>query len=332
MSSMSSAFRDALDPDATDRPDFDRFYFNLHGTSRSPLFLVMGAGVYPQAGLVDGYLCAVIGVEQRNLRASDAIADGSVGPMAWEVLEPRHSWRLSVAPNPTGVELDVVWTARAPVHEVEQYRVEGASDYSHYFQSGRYAGEISIDGRVIPVQGWLGQRDRSRGRRGVRDRLGLHLWIQAQLEEECIGFLYNEDRDGRPVHLDGAIMREDGGVVRIAAVRHALEFSDDFELRSGRFDIELDDGNVRDLTMESTGGGLYMAGAGYDGWHGVDHGPACVEHDRWPLDGTRTPRNLGIGFTDALCGFRSGPARGSGIAEYALTRSPQYVYTATKTR
>jgi hypothetical protein len=325
-------FLDALDPDAADGPGFDRFYFNLHGASRSPVFLVMGGGVYPQAGLVDGYLCAVIDEEQRNLRASDSIQDGSVGPIAWEVLDPQRSWRLGVGPNPTGVELDVVWTARAAVHEVEHYRVEGASDYSHYFQSGRYAGKIILDGRPITVEGWLGQRDRSRGRRGVRDRLGLHLWIQAQLDDECIGFLYNEDRDGRPVHVDGAIMREDGRVVRIAAVRHALEFTDDFELRSGRFEIGLEDGTMRDLRMESTGPGLYMAGAGYDGWHGVDHGPARVEHDRWPLDGTRTPRNLGIGFTDALCSFRSGPGLGTGIAEYALTRSSQYVYAATRTQ
>jgi hypothetical protein len=127
-------------------------------------------------------------------------------------------------------------------------------------------------------------------------------------------------------------MREDGRVVRIAAVRHALEFTDDFELRSGRFEIGLEDGTMRDLRMESTGPGLYMAGAGYDGWHGVDHGPARVEHDRWPLDGTRTPRNLGIGFTDALCSFRSGPGLGTGIAEYALTRSSQYVYAATRTQ
>lgn len=292
----------------------------------------MGAGVYPQVGLVDGYLCAVVGEQQRNLRASDAIHARSVGPIAWEVLEPQRSWRLAVGPNPTGVELDVVWTARAGVHEVEHYRVAGASDYSHYFQSGRYAGQIVIDGRPATAEGWLGQRDRSRGYRGVRDRLGLHLWIQAQCEDECIGFLYNEDREGRPVHLDGAIMREDGRVVTISAVRHSLEFSDDFELRSGRFEIGLADGSVRDLTMASTGPGLYMAGAGYDGWHGVDHGPACVESDRWALDGTRNPRNLGIGFTDALCTFRSGPLLGTGIAEYALTRSSQYVYAATTTQ
>ena len=326
---MCADFTDRLGPDATDRPGFDRFYFNMHGPQRLPAFFMIGAGIYPEPGLVDGYMVAVVGDEQRNLRTSDAIRAESVGPLEWEVIEPLRTWRLFVGPNPTGIEVDVVWRARAPHYEVDRYVVPGQADFAHYFQSGRYEGQITIDGGQKRVDGWLGQRDRSRGRRGIRDRLGLHLWIQIQFENESIGFLYNENRAGEVTHVEGAVMREDGKVIPVTGVRHALSFNDDLELLRGRFEIDVQNGPVRRLTMNSTGPGLFMAGGGYDGWHGVDHGPGAVEHDVWPLDGSRTPRNLKLGITDALCTFHEGRREGSGISEYALTRSPRYAYAPT---
>ena len=41
----------------SDRNFYDRYYFNLHGSS-DELFLVMGMGQYPNLGVQDAFACA----------------------------------------------------------------------------------------------------------------------------------------------------------------------------------------------------------------------------------------------------------------------------------
>lgn len=324
---MTAWTGDALLTERAEAPGFDRFYFNLHApVVPSPIAVITGVGVYPPKGLVDGYVCTLVDGEQRNLRFSQGL--GEDGPLRWATVEPGRRWHLALAPNDSGVELDVEWTARAPLHVVDEYRA-GESVYDHAFQSGRYTGTLTVDGRSIDVGGWLGQRDRSRGFRQVRDRLGLHLWLQAQLPGESVGVLYNEDRAGNAAHCDGAVMGEDGTHDRIVGVRHDLTFDDGLELQRGSAVLELASGAVRELTLESTGRGLYMDGAGYGSFHGTDHGGPVVEQERWPLDGSRTPRTLGFPITDAFCAFTCDGVAGSGVTEYALTRSTSYAYRAT---
>ena len=65
------------------------------------------------------------------------------------------------------------------------------------------------------------------------------------------------------------------------------------------------------------------------GWQGQARGRGHTEHERWPLDGTLTPRALPIGVVNALCAFQGAAGPGSGIVEYALSRSPSYHYTPT---
>lgn len=314
-------------------PGFDRFYFDLHGPAREP-FVVLGAGVYPPAGIVDAYVLAAVDGVQRNLRVSDRLDSarpGAVGPLRWEVLEPMDAWRLRLEPNPSGIELDVTWRARAAAYAT-RYRVvdeRGGSDHGHFFQSGRYDGALHVDGDTLDAGGWTGQRDRSHGHRRVRDRLGLHLWVQAQFPHESIGVLSNFDRAGSATHCDGAVMAEDGTVQPVVAMHHALAFAEDLELRSGRLELELADGSTRRLDVESTGRGLYMAGGGHGGGHGMDRGSDHVEHERWPLDGSRGPRDLPVSLTQALARFREGRAEGRGIFEYAVTRSPAFRYAPT---
>ncbi len=90
--------------------------------------------------------------------------------------------------------------------------------------------------------------------------------------------------------------------------------------------VEFADGSSRQAEFRSTGRGIYMQGGGYDGWHGQDHGASGIEHERWPLDGSRNPRELSLGITDALCDFDVDGELGQGVVEYALTRSPSYRY------
>ena len=72
-----------------------------------------------------------------------------------------------------------------------------------------------------------------------------------------------------------------------------------------------------------------MTGGGYDGRHGRRLGRDHVEFDVYPLDGSVSPRTLGSALTDRLAAFTWNGVRGSGIFEFALTRSLSYAYRPT---
>jgi hypothetical protein len=330
-------FPDRPTPGLEPEPAFDRFYFNLYAPPTQPdtTFAVLGGSIYPPAGVIDGYVCVAHDGEQRNLRVSDELDRArftTVGPLAWDVLEPGRRWSLRLDANPSGVELDLEWSARAPVYEIPGYEAldeSGTSRYDHCFQSGHYAGTITIDGRRISVDGWQGQRDRSRGTRRVRDRLGMHLWVQVQFGGECVGFLFNEARDGSVAHCAGGLLRDNGTVVELVGLEHDLAFTDELELLSGRLRLRLADGSTRELEVVNTGRGIYMTGGGYADFHGVPIGTHCIQHERWRLDGSRTPRTLALSMTDALCEVRDGATAGRGIFEYGLSRSAAFRYRPT---
>jgi hypothetical protein len=311
---------------------FDRFYFCLHADG-GPI-LVAGAGVYPNAGRIDGYACLARGAEQRNLRFSDALGGDrtrtDVGPLRWEVSEPLRSWRLAIGENAAGIELDATWTARSAPWLVEPIAVAHAegpqTEFAHFFQCGRWEGSLTVDGEEIDVGGWLGARDRSWGVRRTRERLGMHLWLLAHFDDHSVAVHYNEHRDGRPQHCDGALLPDDGEPVAVTALRHDMRVDTEGELQAGRFELDLATGETVEVACSTSHPGLYMAGAGYGGWHGRDHGARHVEHERWALDGPLGPRTLSLGLTDKACRFVSGGRRGAGLVELALSRSADYAY------
>ena len=88
--------------------------------------------------------------------------------------------------------------------------------------------------------------------------------------------------------------------------------------------------NAMTATMfdAATRGG-YMSGGGYGGQHGRPMGRGHVEHDVYPLDGSVSLRVLDSALTDRLAAFTWNGTPGSGIFEFALTRSPAYAYKPT---
>jgi hypothetical protein len=72
-----------------------------------------------------------------------------------------------------------------------------------------------------------------------------------------------------------------------------------------------------------------MSGGGYGGQHGRPMGRGHLEHDVYPLDGSVSPRVLDSALTDRLTAFTWDGTHGSGILEFALTRSPSYTYQRT---
>ena len=77
----------------SDRNFYDRYYFNLHG-STDELFMVIGMGQYPNLATQDAFACVCSNGKQRVLRASKELGDRmdtTVGPFRVEVIEPLHA-------------------------------------------------------------------------------------------------------------------------------------------------------------------------------------------------------------------------------------------------
>lgn len=331
-------FGDALVDPHLDLPDrfFDRFVFNLHPVDAVAPSVLLGFGIYPSADTADGFVIITESAQQRNLRFSTelSLTDGrGVGPFRFEVAEPMQRWHLRLGENPIGLELDVSWTARTPAWfgGVAVTNKDGAaSAFDHLFQSGHYAGTLVLDGVERSVDGWYGQRDRSRGVRTMSGGQGLHVWFQAQFPDFSIGFLLVEDRRGGRILLEGAVMHVSGELDVIADVAHALDFDfDSLDLRSGTVLVRTASGASYVIDADARAGGGFMSGGGYGGHHGKPLGPDHLEWDTYPLDGSVSQTTLDSSLTDRLATFTWNGVAGSGIFEFALTRSSSYRYGPT---
>lgn len=314
---------------------FDRFMFNLHPVSELAPSVVLGYGVYPPADVADGFVIVTTPTEQRNVRFSTELSatDGDgTGPLRFTCGRPNEQWRLVVAANPTGLELDVTWSARTP-YWLGEVEVRNAGDvptsFEHLVQSGRYSGTLTLDGVGHDVAGWYGQRDRSRGVRTMAGGQGLHVWFQAQFDDRSVGFLLVEDRAGGRILLEGAVMHEDGRLDDVVDVAHALNVTDGNDLIDGRVVVRTASGAEYDIACDGRAGGGWMAGGGYGGHHGRRRGRDFLEADVYPLDGSVSPRTLDSALTDRNTAYVWDGKAGTGIFEYALSRSRSYTYVPT---
>ncbi|MCK9505477.1 MAG: hypothetical protein M0Q95_15010 [Porticoccaceae bacterium] len=337
MSSSDQSFHDQLVPVGTaDKPErfFDRFMFNMHPANATAPSVIMGFGHYPGRDVADGFALVSLPGEQRNVRFSTELSatngDGA-GPLRFKCLEPNKTWQLRLEANPTGMEYDITWHARTPywlgVVEVENTG-EIPTNFEHLVQSGRYEGTLTIDGQVFSVDGWYGQRDRSRGVRTMSGGQGLHIWYQAQFADRSVGFLLVESRSGERILIEGAVMHEDGTMDDIVNVRHALEFND-LDLTAGVVEVTTASGAVYVIDTDATAGGGFMAGGGYGGHHGKVRGRDYMAHEVYALDGSVTQRTVDTSLTDRLARFTWNGQTGYGIFEFALSRSSSYQYSPT---
>ncbi len=324
-------------PGETGLPErfFDRFVINLHPVDGRGPSIIVGCGLHPMRDVVDGFAQLTVPGEQRNLRFSTELSAtdwSSCGPLRWKVAEPNTTWAIRLDDNPIGLSFDLTWRARTPAWwgDVAVTNSSGeTTSFAHLFQSGLVEGTLAIDGTPQPVSGWYSQRDRSRGVRTMAGGQGLHIWYQAQFPDHSIGFLLVESRDGGRLLLEGAVMHTDGRLDEITDIRHDLVLDGALDLKSGLVQVTTASGAVYRVDTDAGFGGGYMAGAGYGGHHGKTLGRDHVEHDVYPLDGTVTQRTLDSSLTDRLCRFSRDGVEGSGIFEFALSRSSSYHYRPT---
>lgn len=195
----------------------DRVYFNCHARDGSAL-LVCGYGVFPNTQQAIGYAKLAL-ADGRHFDASmrrplegDRVTPFA-GPMRYEVLEPRKRWRLQLGPNPSGLEYDIEYQARAPIWELKPLfiRKHGMAvvNQQHIQQSADYRGWIKADGQKISVDGFYGSRDRTWGIR-KHNEVDMWVWFAAQFDDRAIAAWVWHNAAGEVLYVDGGFCHTDG--------------------------------------------------------------------------------------------------------------------------
>jgi len=323
----------------TDPRAFERIYFNIH--DRSGEFVVLlGAGVHPNLGVMDGGVTALYSEEQYNLRLSRSFAgpdraNVAIGPMRFDVIEGLRVWRLVLSEHTHDLSFDLVFRARTAAYEsgrmLNNDRHFTTMEQYHFVQSGRYDGWLRIGDKTWTSDGesFYGHRDRSWGVRGPSPNAnldtqplnaGLHLWIPAQFEHKCVFVHYQEDDDGKQIHCSGAVLYEDGRVsAPFVRVEHNLTLRKESREHACSTLVAIQsDGGVVTLQSKQLLPTIWLSGMGY-GTHGQFKGALSVEGERWRVDGA-VGQTISRGIrTDQLAEIRSEDEIGHGIFEHLIS-------------
>jgi len=200
----------------SDRNFYDRYYFNLHGSS-DELMMIMGLGQYPNLGVQDAFAVVRRGDRHRVVRASRELgdrSDTSVGPFRVEVLKPLERLRFVLEENEHGLSCDLEWNGHIPAwEEPRQYiRKYGRVlfDTSRFAQTGCWTGTLRIGDDEVEVtpDRWKGTRDRSWGIRpvgeaepaGIRGNegqmSGMWNYSPMQFDDHAIIYIVQETNEG----------------------------------------------------------------------------------------------------------------------------------------
>ncbi|MFJ6720595.1 hypothetical protein [Streptomyces sp. NPDC091259] len=203
-----------------DRNAYDRCIFHVFDHAGRAV-LILGLGVYPNAGVIDAYATLRLGDELLAVRASDALGDDrmdlSVGPLRITVHEPlkRITLHCDADPaDPEGLSYDLTWTAEFPAvwepHHIQRRGDRLMVEGRRFVQAGNVRGAIHAKGErftAAPTT-WTGTRDRSWGVRPIPGEdggraadeyrpEGFHwLWIPVRFEDRFLMVVTQEDADG----------------------------------------------------------------------------------------------------------------------------------------
>lgn len=203
-----------------DRNAYDRCIFHVFDHAGRAV-LILGLGVYPNAGVIDAYATLRLGDELLAVRASDALGDDrmdlSVGPLRITVDEPlkRITLHCDADPaDPEGLSYDLTWTAEFPAvwepHHTQRRGDRLMVEGRRFVQAGNVRGTIHAKGErfTLDPTTWTGTRDRSWGVRPIPGEdggraadeyrpEGFHwLWIPVRFEDRFLMVVTQEDADG----------------------------------------------------------------------------------------------------------------------------------------
>lgn len=288
-----------------DRRWTERFIIEVHDRAGEVL-MHTGLGIYPNTGYMDGFAVVWQDGEQRNLRVGRELgADRwrlGAGPLAFEIVDPLRTWRMTCAPGPHGFSFDLTFERRTQAYQMPTQKIERDGfllvGYSHFVQAGTYSGWFEIDGRRHDATGWTGERDRSWGVRpaSARVRRGLHTWLPMQWDDLSIWVWTHDDQTGEQDGLCGAIRPVATGAddeplppIPVTSYRQDLELEligPHRVLTGAKLRIGGADGSVHEIDVEPMAPLMSIIGGGYGGEHaqGTPKGELYVEHERWSTD------------------------------------------------
>ncbi|MFI6324701.1 hypothetical protein ACIBG8_44755 [Nonomuraea sp. NPDC050556] len=213
----------------SDRNFYDRYYFNCHNTA--DLMLIVGVGQYPNLGVTDAFACVRHGNLHQVVRASRELGadrmNTEIGPFRVEVIEGLKRLRVVLEPNEHGLSFDLTWTGTIPATLEPRHFIRWQErvmfDSVRLAQTGRWSGQIQINGETIEVTPdvWQGTRDRSWGIRPVGEpeppgiqanNAGTFYWLYTpmQFEDHAILCIVQEDEKGRRVLEEATRVWSDG--------------------------------------------------------------------------------------------------------------------------
>ncbi|HEX5615845.1 MAG TPA: hypothetical protein VFZ83_11895 [Acidimicrobiia bacterium] len=295
---------------SSDRNFYDRYYFNLHG-STDELFMVLGMGQYPNLATQDAFAVVCRDGMHRVVRASRELgdrADTTVGPFRVEVLEPLQRLRFVLEPTEHPMAFDLTWDGAIPAFEEPRHFVRRHGrvlfDTMRFAQTGCWTGTLEVGGETITItpDRWKGTRDRSWGVRpvgeaeppGIRQGSGqmIGMWNYAPMQFDDCSILYILQEEP-----DGTRMIEEA--VRIWAdperghewlgrpeYEHALEPGTRMVRRPSTLRFPEAPGGGFDVHVEPLRHAYIAIGTGYgmeDDWrHGMYQGPLEVQYREWP--------------------------------------------------
>lgn len=315
---------------------FDRLFFCTYDPG-GPFLMALGLGTYPNAGVMDGYVCAVHKDTQYNLRVSRHLhndrAHMVVGPFALHILAPQDRWSLKLDENDFGLAFDLLFQRRHPPYLVKKIAFPGEKGaevtQSHYVQHGKYRGSLTVGQAHLPVQGLPGVRDRSWGVRSPRRGQAIHFWVHAQFPRFSLSCIYNETREGTPAYLDGALFYDDSRIDPIVDLKHRVKFpTPSMEHSEAELRLLTASGDDIHLRSRQLLRGAYLAG-GWGAGHGVDQGEYHVDGEKWDLSDPALINSLPFALYEQLAEFRLGQEVGVGNFEAGFSRSPAYRYRST---
>jgi hypothetical protein len=305
-------------PAQSDRNFYDRYWFN--GFDREGAFLFeIGFGLYPNRRVMDAHFSVVIDGVQHSFhgsrRAPHDRADTVVGPLSVQILEPLRRVRVRLAPNETGIECDLVFSARSAAAEEPRSVLHDDGRLimhtSRFTQFGCWDGHFTVQGRRQDVLGarTAGARDKSWGVRPVGEPEGgapglsngepgvYWVWAPIDFGDVCTQFNTFQGRNGEtqqlgaclmPAYADpAAIPQVESGLVEMQTARHRVHWKSGTRRAAGA-SIELveRDGAVHEIRLEPVLDFL-MKGIGYSHpqWgHGFWKGELVIAGESWRVD------------------------------------------------
>ncbi|MFB6515077.1 hypothetical protein ACFCW4_07335 [Streptomyces virginiae] len=331
-----------------DRNAYDRCIFHVFDHAGRAV-LILGLGVYPNAGVIDAYATLRVGDELLAVRASDALGDDrmnlSVGPLSITVDVPLKQLTLRCAADPAdphGLSYDITWTAEFPAvwepHHVQRRGDRLMLEGRRFVQAGEATGTIRAKGEEFTLTPgeWTGTRDRSWGVRPIPGEEGgraaeeyrpegFHwLWIPVRFEDRFIMVIAQEDADGhRTLNEAVQVFPEGSG-------RHDVQLGwphTEIRYRPGsrhpeRAVVHLTDPTRKplELGVEILNSSPLAVGAGYppagDWQHGTWQGRGWSDRRVYDLSDPAAHPMAAFGVTDHSARFTLDGQIGHGIFEH----------------